>query len=111
WAIRADRGEEIKREVAARQATPADVGRGHLLLCQFHIDRREPDLARPHLEALRPTLDKATLTVFEQQINQAATPATPPPAAPKRASPPPAAAPTTQTTPEDSTTVHTDVKY
>jgi len=93
----------LKRQVATRQATPADIERGHLLLCQLHIDRREPDLARPHLEALRPTLDKARFVAMEKQIEQAAT-ATPIPqepaakaakaAAPKKAPvPQPAAQP------------------
>ena len=72
WAIHAQRAEELKREVAARQATPADIARGHLLLCQLHIDRREPDEARKHLEALQPTLDKARLALLEKQIEQVA---------------------------------------
>src|SRR2546430_10859187 len=61
WASRADRGQELAQQVAARQATPADAARGHLLLTQFHVSRHERNEARPHLEAITVLLESTKL--------------------------------------------------
>jgi tetratricopeptide (TPR) repeat protein len=68
WASRADRGAELKRQVAARQASATDVARGHLLLIELSLVQKEPEEAGPHLSALAAQLDKARLTLLEKRV-------------------------------------------
>jgi len=68
WASRADRGAELKRQVAARQASAIDVARGHLLLIELSLVQKEPEEAGPHLSALAAQLDKAKLTLLEKRV-------------------------------------------
>jgi tetratricopeptide (TPR) repeat protein len=68
WASRADRGAELKRQVAARQASATDVARGHLLLIELSLVQKEPEEAGPHLSALAAQLDKAKLTLLEKRV-------------------------------------------
>jgi hypothetical protein len=76
WASRTDHGAELKRQVAARQATAADVTRGHLLLVELTVVERDPDSAGPHLDALAAQLEKPKLATLQQRVAQV-TPAVP----------------------------------
>lgn len=94
WASQADHGVELKRQVAARQASPADIKRGRLLLIELSIAEKDPAAAGPHLTALASELDKSTFKTLETRVAQItpATPAPQQPAAepkPKTASPQP----------------------
>src|SRR5207244_13329908 len=78
WASRADHGEELKRQVAARQAAAGDVTRGHLLLVELSILESQPELAGPHLDALASQLDKRKLDIVQKRVAEAAPAAAPP---------------------------------
>ncbi len=93
WASRADHGAELKRQVASRQATPADVTRGHLLLVELSVVEHDPDSAGPHLDALAAQLEKQKLATLQQRIAQATPVAPVAPAAPAQATQPSPQAP------------------
>jgi predicted Zn-dependent protease len=78
WASRADHGAELKRQVAARQASATDVARGHLLLVELSILEQDPTAAGPHLTALAAQLGKGKLSTLERRVAQA-TPGSPAP--------------------------------
>jgi tetratricopeptide (TPR) repeat protein len=106
WASSADHGAELKRQIAARQATPADITRGHLLLVELSVVEQDPASAGPHLDALAAQLEKQKLATLQQRVAQAT------PAAPAQAAKPTpqAPSPSKKPSPDPSTPKSTPEK-
>src|SRR5262245_25151461 len=72
WAVRAERGDELKKQIAARRATPSDVMSGEVLLVQFHTSLGQHDEAKEHLAAIGKLLDGARTAALTGAASHAA---------------------------------------
>jgi tetratricopeptide (TPR) repeat protein len=72
WAMRAERGEQLKGQIAARRATPSDVMSGEVLLVQFHTTLGQRDQASEHLVAIGKLLDGARTAALTAAASHAA---------------------------------------
>ncbi len=75
WSIKADRVEDLKRQVAARRATPVSVMAGEVLLVQLHVAGRDYEAAAEHLGAIGKQLETARLATISNLAIHAVGPA------------------------------------